>query len=238
VLDVLSVHKALGYGVSAGAVIARLDQQLELQDTDVGPRRCIASDSRSHPLILGPRSPVRNTRCSPYLLHSWVHVKNGCVLYPIDPSNMASLRISVPCRPRQSHLTLSIVHRRAFSKSPTTCSSQYDRSDLQGQPFSASYDPEQPTQGPLGGVSSHGAPQITPRKLKAYLDRHVVGQERPKKMMAVAVYNHYQRIRELRRQEEEEKERLAKLMRTKYNRSAVHPVEGKHMYNICLPKNY
>ena len=34
----------------------------------------------------------------------------------------------------------------------------------------------------------------TPRELKNYLDEYVVGQERAKKILAVAVYNHYKRV--------------------------------------------
>ena len=36
-----------------------------------------------------------------------------------------------------------------------------------------------------------------PREIKDYLDRYVVGQIRAKKVLSVAVYNHYQRIRSL-----------------------------------------
>jgi ATP-dependent Clp protease ATP-binding subunit ClpX len=35
----------------------------------------------------------------------------------------------------------------------------------------------------------------TPAQIKAYLDEHVIGQEVPKKVLSVAVYNHYQRLR-------------------------------------------
>ncbi|MBI4419456.1 MAG: ATP-dependent Clp protease ATP-binding subunit ClpX, partial [Gemmatimonadetes bacterium] len=34
----------------------------------------------------------------------------------------------------------------------------------------------------------------TPQEIKAVLDQYVVGQERAKKMLSVAVYNHYKRI--------------------------------------------
>jgi len=34
-----------------------------------------------------------------------------------------------------------------------------------------------------------------PDQIKAYLDRYVIGQDEAKKTLAVAVYNHYKRIR-------------------------------------------
>lgn len=34
----------------------------------------------------------------------------------------------------------------------------------------------------------------TPKQIKAYLDQYVIGQDRAKKLLAVAVYNHYKRI--------------------------------------------
>ena len=36
--------------------------------------------------------------------------------------------------------------------------------------------------------------EMRPRMIKAFLDEHVVGQERAKRALAVAVYNHYKRI--------------------------------------------
>lgn len=35
----------------------------------------------------------------------------------------------------------------------------------------------------------------TPQEIKAHLDQYVIGQDRPKRNLAVAVYNHYKRIR-------------------------------------------
>ncbi|HEC1582103.1 TPA: ATP-dependent Clp protease ATP-binding subunit ClpX, partial [Campylobacter upsaliensis] len=35
---------------------------------------------------------------------------------------------------------------------------------------------------------------ITPKSLKAYLDRYVIGQDRAKKIFSVGVYNHYKRL--------------------------------------------
>jgi len=33
-----------------------------------------------------------------------------------------------------------------------------------------------------------------PREIKAYLDEHVIGQDEAKKVLSVAVYNHYKRL--------------------------------------------
>ena len=38
------------------------------------------------------------------------------------------------------------------------------------------------------------AREMRPKTIKAYLDEHVIGQERAKKVLSVAVYNHYKRI--------------------------------------------
>src|SRR3546814_11731345 len=35
----------------------------------------------------------------------------------------------------------------------------------------------------------------TPSEIKTFLDQYVIGQSLPKRMLAVAVYNHYKRIR-------------------------------------------
>ncbi|MDR3076931.1 MAG: ATP-dependent Clp protease ATP-binding subunit ClpX [Synergistaceae bacterium] len=45
-----------------------------------------------------------------------------------------------------------------------------------------------------------------PSEIKDYLDKHVVGQTRAKKVLSVAVYNHYQRIRSLANQVKDEVE--------------------------------
>ena len=52
----------------------------------------------------------------------------------------------------------------------------------------------------LGGVSKDGKPLgrlealKKPAEIKEFLDEYVIGQDRAKKMLAVAVYNHYKRI--------------------------------------------
>ena len=42
--------------------------------------------------------------------------------------------------------------------------------------------------------AEEGAKLPKPAEIKAYLDQHVIGQERAKKILSVAVYNHYKRI--------------------------------------------
>jgi ATP-dependent Clp protease ATP-binding subunit ClpX len=110
----------------------------------------------------------------------------------------------------------STAHRRS--------SGQFHRSDFGSQPFTGIYEPGGPTAGPLGGTSNVGSPKVTPRMLKEHLDDFVVGQERAKKVLSTAVYNHYQRIQELQRQEDEYQE----LQAQKARREMVgrHPVEG------------
>ena len=65
---------------------------------------------------------------------------------------------------------------------------------------------------------------MTPRTLKHHLDQFVVGQERAKKILSVAVYNHYQRIQELQRREDEEEEFHQQQLRREM--ADVHPIEG------------
>lgn len=58
--------------------------------------------------------------------------------------------------------------------------------------------------------------------LKQHLDQFVVGQERAKKILSVAVFNHYQRCQELQRREEEQEELAAQR-----ERRERHPVENE-----------
>lgn len=126
------------------------------------------------------------------------------------------------CRPN-----LSLVRQtRRLSTSSTSFPtfSQFSRSDFTTQPFTGSYETGLPTTGPLGSTPAFGAPRITPKVLKQYLDQYVVGQNRAKKVLSVAVYNHYQRVQEIQRREEEAQELLAKRQRREAMES--HPLEG------------
>lgn len=134
----------------------------------------------------------------------------------------ASSAIVVSPRARQSYLALSSIKRHLSTSAPICSSSgQFRRSDFSGQGFTGYYDPSQPTVGPL--ADAYGAPRITPKILKGHLDNFVIGQERAKKVLSVAVYNHYQRVQELERREEEEEAMMAQQARREFMR---HPVEG------------
>jgi len=66
---------------------------------------------------------------------------------------------------------------------------------------------------------------LTPRVLKQFLDTYVVGQARPKRVLSVAVYNHYQRVQALRRKQEDE-EQDDMVVDTP---PVIHPLEGMYI---------
>lgn len=43
--------------------------------------------------------------------------------------------------------------------------------------------------------SNHRANELTPKKIKEFLDQYIIGQEIGKKFVSVAIYNHYKRIK-------------------------------------------
>ena len=145
--------------------------------------------------------------------------------------------ISSSRRPHAARLSYPHHHRHLTTSSHINSSSQFRRSDFTGQPFTGSYEPGEKTSGPLGDASILGAPRLTPRVLKQHLDNFVVGQERAKKVLSVAVYNHYQRVQEMLRREEEEHEMLQQQLRREMAES--HPLEGERpapsMHPRCKP---
>ncbi|CAK37083.1 uncharacterized protein An01g06080 [Aspergillus niger] len=146
---------------------------------------------------------------------------------PIQARGLLRAHRNSPLRYRHAPKPLTRPVRRGFTSSSTTFPawSQFDRSDFTNQPWTGSYEPDLPTTGPLASAPAFGAPRVTPRTLKQYLDQFVVGQDRAKKILSVAVFNHYQRVQELQRREEENAELLAKWAR----REAIehHPVEDE-----------
>ncbi|KAL8850194.1 MAG: hypothetical protein Q9221_004880 [Calogaya cf. arnoldii] len=139
------------------------------------------------------------------------------------PASLLSTDVSPQLR--RSYVTFYTICR--LLRPPTRrSSSQFRRSDFTTQPFTGSYEPGEKTSGPLGDASILGAPALTPKILKHHLDQFVVGQERAKKVLSVAVYNHYQRIREARRLEEEEEELMHQRLRREAMRT--HPVHDEY----------
>lgn len=137
-------------------------------------------------------------------------------------------------------LTLPIpLNRRSLSTPPTlSADSQFHRSDFSGQGYVSSYDPNESPKGPLAQSSKHGATRLNPRTLKDHLDKFVIGQDKAKKVTSVAIFNHYQRVREIRRLEAEEQAKHEKRMRRE-QRDRVdnsHPVESKllHFHNALF----
>lgn len=132
--------------------------------------------------------------------------------------------ITISPQARLSYLALASLKRTFHSAAQRCSSGHYHRSDFTGQGFTGFYEPGQPTGGPLGGASIVGAPRITPKLLKKHLDDFVVGQERAKRVLSVAVYNHYQRVQELERLDQEHEEHMAQQQRRDMGHR--HPVEG------------
>lgn len=121
---------------------------------------------------------------------------------------MAPSSIIVRSDVRLSYIGLFSIYRSITLSTTRRSASQFRRTDYTNQGYTGSYDADQKTLGPLSHASNLGAPKITPKILKQHLDQFVVGQERAKKVLSVAVYNHYQRIDETQRQEEEGIRRL------------------------------
>ena len=121
--------------------------------------------------------------------------------------------------PSSRHLSTSSHHSRE---------SQFRRSDFDGQGWTSSYEPGAPTVGPLAQSSKLSAPRLTPSLLKEHLDKFVVGQDKAKKVTSVAIFNHYQRIREIKRQETEAAELKEKERRweMRERERGSHPVES------------
>ncbi|OQN99554.1 hypothetical protein B0A48_14696 [Cryoendolithus antarcticus] len=142
---------------------------------------------------------------------------------------MATLTTTFSPQARLTYVGLySLFHRprrRLTSSSHHHDQDNYRRSDFTSHGFTGYYDPAAPTEGPLRDASNIGAPRITPKLLAAHLDQFVVGQERAKRTLATAVYNHYQRIQELQRRDEEDEERAAQEERRRHMHR--HPVEGR-----------
>ncbi|PSS14810.1 hypothetical protein M430DRAFT_104959 [Amorphotheca resinae ATCC 22711] len=143
------------------------------------------------------------------------------------PAISRSIRLPSPSKQLLIQLSLS-RHLSSTASLRSPRDTQTWRSDF-SQGYTGSYEPGAPTVGPLAQTSELGVPRLTPSMLKEHLDKFVVGQDKAKKVTSVAIYNHYQRTRELRRQEAEEAERRAQRERrllAERERDS-HPVENE-----------
>lgn len=139
----------------------------------------------------------------------------------------------------QSPSVVSVNALRNLTSSSVShpTASQFHRSDFTSQPYTGSYEAGLPTGGPLGSAPAFGAPRLTPKVLKQYIDQFVVGQDRAKKVLSVAVYNHYQRVQELLRRDEEAAEAMAQ--RERKASAEAHPLESmKECVISTLLKTY
>lgn len=146
-----------------------------------------------------------------------------------------------PVKTRRKHSLTPFRHPLSTSASLSR-DSQFYRADFQtqGAGFTGTYEPGRPTEGPLSQASNHGAPRLTPSLLKEHLDKYVVGQDKAKKVTSVAIFNHYQRIRELRRLEEEEQAKAEQQARwdLRERERNSHPVESPtHHLTILLQQS-
>lgn len=137
--------------------------------------------------------------------------------------DMGPITLTKSQQARLSYIAIFTIVRRSFHAS--SCRRQDGRFSGQDftQGFTGIYESGE-TEGPLRDASKIGVPRITPRALKSHLDQFVVGQERAKKVLSVAVYNHYQRVQELQRRDDEEEELLEQQARR--SMASRHPVEG------------
>ncbi|ORX73374.1 hypothetical protein DL89DRAFT_265454 [Linderina pennispora] len=80
--------------------------------------------------------------------------------------------------------------------------------------------------------ANNGMEPISPRMIVRYLDEYVIGQERAKKTLAVAVYNHYNRVRAntLKRQREQLSAAFAAATSAPASGNPFHPPTQQHGY--------
>jgi ATP-dependent Clp protease ATP-binding subunit ClpX len=141
---------------------------------------------------------------------------NWTLISPLTPRTILFVRVQ-------------LIQRHCLStSSPHSRDPQFRRSDFDGQGWTSSYEPGAPTIGPLSQSSKLSAPRLTPSLLKEHLDKFVVGQDKAKKVTSVAIFNHYQRIREIKRQEAEAAELQEKERRweMRERERGGHPVES------------
>lgn len=152
--------------------------------------------------------------------------------------------LSVASRPRPLFLSLSHPRHRALRPqipgqtgrrmfSASTAPRLARRPQNFNSGFSTTYDPtEDTTRGPIYRGPPFGVPQFYPRDLKARVDEYVVGQDRAKKTICSAIFNHYQGLRRRSHDLDLDLKAQEKSTRQQWDRRhpeihrEPHPVEG------------
>ncbi|KAL1854864.1 ATP-binding protein [Diaporthe australafricana] len=107
--------------------------------------------------------------------------------------------------------------------------------------FTSSYDPtDNSCRGPIHNIPSFGVPQFYPRDLKTRVDEYVVGQDRAKKTICSAIFNHYQNLRRRRHDQEQDTRLREKLQRQNHSRERdrLEPYRDPHPVEDEFPGHY
>ncbi|KAK7723696.1 ATP-binding protein [Diaporthe eres] len=139
----------------------------------------------------------------------------------------------------QAPLQCSVSGYRAFSVSTPFRSARRPHSFNSG--FTSSYDPtDLPDRGPMFANPTFGVPQFYPRDLKSRVDEYVVGQERAKKTICSAIFNHYQNLRRRRHDQDQDNKHREKLQRQNRTRERdrLEPYRDPHPVEDEFPGHY
>lgn len=141
---------------------------------------------------------------------------------------------SPPIQKYRGEVTVQAVHYSRHFSAYTALRSKQTPDFSSG--FTRSYDPAlESGRGPMFRKVNFGVPQFYPRDLKRRVDEYVVGQDRAKKTICSAIFNHYQNLRRRRQYEQEDKEKHEKIVRQRFARDRelsqrrwdALPLEGK-----------
>lgn len=129
---------------------------------------------------------------------------------PTRAAAAAARRLVLGRRP-STLLRHSSSHAHAPHSYPSAASRSEQSSQRKGTPTATQFAQTLLASSSSSSSSASKSPPFglpPPRQLVSHLDAHVVGQERPKKYLAVAVYNHYFRVlsNELAREQEQQQQ--------------------------------
>ncbi|KAI1825145.1 P-loop containing nucleoside triphosphate hydrolase protein [Xylaria intraflava] len=145
--------------------------------------------------------------------------------------------ISVLARPRATSLVVFAPKRRRSFSTATRLQAPLGRTSNFNSGFTSSYDPAEEGRGPMFSKACIGVPQFYPRDLKKRVDEYVVGQDRAKKTISAAIFNHYQNLRWRQYQKDQERKREERAIRQtiaqdRHSREREpHPLEDDYIFH-------